>query len=137
MKRIWWLVGVVAFLVFLYITALPGNLAVGRDDDSGLAGTYTVNGVDPSGREYSGTLVITDTGADRYRLEWIVTGAIVSGTGVRAGNELNVEWETTAAAAGQRSGTGSYVIMPDGSMTGTRRVDGSDEVGTEEVFPSA
>ncbi|MGI9608927.1 MAG: hypothetical protein ACR2NL_01395 [Acidimicrobiia bacterium] len=136
MKRLWWVLGVVLFLVFLYFTALPGDLAVGRDDQTGLAGTYTVNGVDPTGREYSGTVVITSTGEDSYSLEWIITGSIVSGLGTQSGNELSVRWETTAAVA---NGTGSatYEIRPDGSMVGTRVVDGIEGSGTEEIFPEA
>jgi len=62
MKLLWWVVGITAFLIMLYNCALPGDLAVGRDRDNGLAGTYTVNGVDPTGIEYSGTVIITVAG---------------------------------------------------------------------------
>jgi hypothetical protein len=129
-------VGAILFLGFLYFTALPGDLAVGRDDQTGLAGTYTVNGVDPIGREYSGTLVIAGTGADTYAMEWIITGSIVRGVGTHSGNRLLVEWETTAAVT---SGTGraTYEIRADGSMVGTRVVDGIEGSGTEEIFPEA
>ncbi|MFW2380332.1 MAG: hypothetical protein ACN4GZ_01140 [Acidimicrobiales bacterium] len=136
MKRAWWIVGVVLFLVFLYFTALPGDLAVGREDPTGLAGTYTVNGVDPTGREYSGTVVITSTGQDSYVLEWIITGSIVSGVGTQSGNELSVRWETTAAVA-NGTGLATYEIRSDGSMIGTRVVDGLEGFGTEEIFPEA
>ena len=136
MKRVWWVAGVIVFLGFLYFTALPGDLAVGRDDETGLSGTYTVNGVDPTGREYSGTLVITRTGTDTYALEWIITGSIVSGVGTHSGDRLLVDWETTAAVT---SGTGraTYDIRSDGSMIGTRVVNGLEGSGTEEIFPEA
>jgi hypothetical protein len=136
MKRLWWVLGVIAFGVLMYFTALPGDFAVGREGPSGLAGTYTVNGVDPTGLEYSGTLIVNETGTDAYALEWIITGSILTGSGTRVGNELIAEWESVAAA-GPGRGTVTYVIGSDGTMSGVRTVDGFDDPGTEEIFPEA
>lgn len=135
-KRAFWVLGICVFCGFMYFTALPGNLPAGRDDDEGIAGTYVVNGVDPTGLEYSGTLVISEVGGNEYALEWIVTGSIARGRGVLAGSELAVDWESIAAAD-PRTGTAFFIIQPDGRMLGTRAVDGVDEPGTEEVFPDA
>jgi hypothetical protein len=138
MRRIWWVVAVAAFLVMLYQCALPGDLAVGPDSHDGLAGTYTVNGVNTTGVEYSGTVVITAGDLpDSYDLEWIVTGSIQEGTGRLAGDRLTVEWETVSSAGGAGSGTADYTLEPDGRLVGTRSVDGLAEVGTEEIFPEA
>ncbi len=49
------------FLLMLYSCALPGDFAVGKDSEVGLSGTYTVNGLDAQGVEYSGTVVIVAT----------------------------------------------------------------------------
>lgn len=138
MKWLAWAVGVVAFLVMIYSCALPGDLAVGRDSEDGLSGVYTVNGVDPVGSEYSGTLVIRSTdGGDRFDVEWIVTGAIQVGVGVRDGDRLTVEWSEVNNATGDGTGTIVYEILPDGRLVGTWRAAGFDEPGTEQVFPDA
>ena len=135
MRRIWWIPIIIASLVFLYFTALPGDLAVGRDSEDGIAGTYTVNGLNPLGEEYSGTAVIvaTDSGFD---VEWIVTGVIQRGTGNLEGSTFTTTWEATSAAAGG-AGRSIYVIQSDGSLVGERFIDGVDEPGTEELFPEA
>jgi hypothetical protein len=174
MRWLWWIVGLGAFLAMLYSCALPGNLAVGRDGSGdGLAGTYTVNGVDPLGEEYSGTLIIID-GADaitsdlgtsdlgtsdlgtsdlgtsdlgsadsgsgsgsRVTLEWIVTGAVHEGVGIVEGDQLTVEWRTVSSGAGDGEGTATYRIQSDGSLVGSRLIDGVDTPATEEIFPEA
>ncbi len=138
MKWLWWVGGIVAFLVMIYSCALPGDLAVGRDDGDTLAGTYTVNGVDPTGVEYSGTVVITPAeGRDRYTIEWIITGAIHTGTAVVRGDEVTAEWRTIASGGGTGAGTARYTVEADGSLVGTRLVDGVDEPAVEEILPEA
>lgn len=135
-RWLWWVVGIAAGLVFLYVTALPGDFAVGNDGP-GLIGTYTVNGVDPTGAEYSGTAVIVqdqdrlDDGA--YAIEWIITNAVQQGTGTVSGDTFTVTWNSTASAS-PGSGRTIYTIQPDGNLTGLRYVDGVDEPGTEELF---
>ncbi len=135
MKWIWRVVALVAFLAMLYSCALPGKLAVGRDEATGLAGTYSINGVDPSGLEYSGTVVIANTDtSDIFNMEWIVTGQIVRGTATRNGSTLDVVWETIAGV-GDASGTASYEISEDGRLIGERTATGFETPGTEEIFP--
>jgi len=134
-RRLWWLLIIAVGLVFLYFTALPGDLAVGRDDSTGIAGTYTVNGVDPTGLEYSGTAVIVDTGSG-YDIEWIVTGVIQRGIGTLVGDTLTATWEATSSAGGG-SGRSIYIVGDDGALIGERFIDGVDEPGVEELFPEA
>ena len=135
MKWLGGLAAIAAFGLMLYTCALPGDLPAGRTG-SGIAGTYTVNGVHSSGEEYSGTVVITETtGPDRFDLEWLVTGTIQRGTGVQRGDRLTVEWQSVVAADGDIRGGGSYRIDPDGRLIGTRTVVGVDEPSTEELFP--
>lgn len=130
--------GIFAFLTMLYTCALPGSLAVGRDNVSDLGGIFTVNGVDPTGAEYSGTVVIRPTTeADHYTLEWIVTGHVQQGTGQRLGNRFDVQWESVSSPLGAVKGTGTYDIQPDGRLTGAWSIDGYDKPGTEEIFPQA
>ena len=135
MRRIWWIPIIAAGLLFLYVTALPGDLAVGRDSDDGITGTYTVNGVTPFGEEYSGTAVIVRSDAG-YDIEWIVTGVIQRGTAQLDGVTLTAEWEATSSATGG-SGRSVYTVGPDGSIVGQRFVDGVEEAGSEELLPEA
>lgn len=113
----------------------PGTQVV---DDVGIIGTYTVNGIDPRGEEYSGTVVIAaGEGTDVYVVEWLVAGAIQEGTGVLRGDRLEVDWRTISAPTGDATGTASYTVGPDGDLVGTRTIDGVDGVGTEEIFQEA
>ena len=116
--------------------AFPGD---SLEDLEGIAGTYVVNGVDPLGVEYSGTVVITpdDTAADgTYAVEWLVTGTVQKGVGHLAGNRFVVEWSTVEGAGPtSSSGSATYTVAADGVLRGTRTVDGIDEPGTEEIFP--
>lgn len=103
----------------------------------GLAGTYVVNGVDPLGIEYSGTVVIGETeSADEFVLSWIVTGSIQSGTGIRTGDTLDVEWQVAEGPRSGSTGTAIYTITEDGWLVGERSIAGTDGVGTEEIIPT-
>ncbi len=116
----------------LAMCGLPGD---SLDDDVGILGTYVVNGVDPIGTEYSGTVTISEGTAGTYVVQWIVTGSIQRGTGRLSGDRLVVEWETVTDARGSSSGTAEYVVGDDGILRGERFVDGVAEPGTEEIFP--
>jgi hypothetical protein len=115
--------------------AIPGATL---DNRPGVAGTYVVNGVDPVGIEYSGTVVIEATeDPGRYTVVWVITGAILEGDGVVDGDTFTVEWRTIRGPRGDSSGTAVYVIETDGRLTGTRTIDGVDGSGTEEIFPES
>ena len=138
MRIVAWVAGVAAFVVMLYACALPGELAVGPEVEGGLAGVYTVNGVDPTGAEYSGTVVIRGTDrADVFDVEWIVTGAIQRGRGVRDGERLSVTWSEVTNATDRGTGPIVYRIEAGGELDGSWRVEGFDEPGRERLFPEA
>lgn len=121
--------------VLLASCAIPGSEVV---DGPGLVGTYTVNGVDVMGSEYSGTVVIRATDTDDvYEIDWLVTGALLTGTGTLTGDRFVVEWETIASEEDTSTGTGSYTVDDEGNLIGTRSVDGVEGVGTEEIFQEA
>jgi hypothetical protein len=117
----------------LAMCGLPGD---SLDDGEGIVGTYVVNGVDPIGVEYSGTVTITATDVTGdYSVQWIVTGTIQHGVGRLRGDRLAVEWSTVTSARAESSGTAEYIVGTDGVLRGSRFVDGVDEPGTEEIFP--
>jgi hypothetical protein len=115
--------------------AIPGATL---DDRPGVAGTYIVNGVDPVGIEYSGTVAIEATeDPGRFTVVWVITGAILEGDGIVDGDTFTVEWRTIRGPRGDSSGTAVYLVQPDGRLTGTRTIDGVDGTGTEEIFPES
>jgi hypothetical protein len=101
----------------------------------GLDGTYVVNGIDPVGIEYSGTVIIDESDTGAVTLQWLVTGAILEGTGRLLGDRLEVEWTTIEGPRGDAAGTATYTVEDDGRLVGTRTIDGVDGEGTEEIFP--
>ena len=125
----------VAAVAFCGGCSIPGSEVV---DDVGIVGTYTVNGVDAVGIEYSGTVVIDATDeADIYTVQWIVTGAIQEGRGRLDGDRFEVDWSSVTSPRGESSGTAAYMVEADGDLVGTRTIDGVEGVGTEEIFQDA
>lgn len=102
----------------------------------GLSGTYIVNGVDPLGAEYSGTVVIGQAEQPgSYTVEWIITGAIHDGLGVLSGDTFTADWTTIRGPREGATGTAEYAVTDDGRLVGTRTVDGLEGVANEEIFP--
>jgi len=113
----------------------PGSAVV---DGPGITGTYTVNGVDALGIEYSGTVVIEATDqSDIYAIQWIVTGAIHEGVGRLSGDTFSATWTTVTSPRGASSGTALYQLDAEGNLIGERRIDGVEDAGTEEIFVDA
>ena len=111
---------------------LPGDTL---ERGEGIVGTYVVDGVDPVGSDYGGTVTIERDGSG-YRVTWLVTGSIQTGVGRLAGDVLTVEWESVSGGRGDvSSGTARFVVGDDGVLRGERFVDGVDEPGTETIFP--
>jgi hypothetical protein len=123
-----WAIGIILFvLVFAWFTA-PNPVDNGSGSDP-FVGRWLVNGTDPFGVEYSGSLSITASGQE-YALEWIVTGALISGTGERAGDLLQAEWRR-AVGDTLIVGTAEYRIDDGGTLHGAVTVAGSPESGQE------
>jgi hypothetical protein len=122
---------VVALLV-VSACSVPGS-QVSRGD--GLDGTYVVNGVDPIGIEYSGTVIVDEGDDGTITMEWLITGAILQGSGRLNGDTIDMTWNTVEDPRGAASGTATYTLEDDGRFVGTRTIDGVDGEGTEEIFP--
>lgn len=105
------------------------------DDGDPWTGRWLINGLSAQDTEYSGSLTIRPASSG-YELQWLVTGDIAVGTGRLVGNRLEATWESTSAIGGRRSGTASYFLEADGSITGTRLIDGIPGSGTEEGEPA-
>ncbi|MCL1693381.1 MAG: hypothetical protein M3096_06845 [Actinomycetia bacterium] len=129
---------IVALVVIGTACAFPQQGTVSIEN---LEGSYYVNGTDDMDVEYGGRLEITrGDQPDRYAMQWIITGSVQLGTGVRNGDRLEGTWSTVDGLADRDdtdppSGTIRYTISSDGTLNGTRTFDGRDTTGTEEAFP--
>ncbi len=122
----------VAALVVLAGCAFPQE---GTDTPDAIGGTYFLNGVDHSGTEYGGQLIIAQsTRPDEYDLQWIVTGSLQSGSGTFDGRTLTGSW-VTIEGAGEARGTVIYELQDDGRLVGERLEEGRTTPNTEEAFP--
>jgi hypothetical protein len=120
-------------LVFLLAAcSVPGSQV---SQGEGLNGVYVVNGIDPVGIEYSGSVIIDEADSGEISFQWLVTGAILEGKGRLTGDQLEVDWTTVGGPRGDASGTASYTVEDDGRLVGIRTIDGVDGEGTEEIFP--
>ncbi len=72
-------------------------------------GRYNVEGRNPNGSRYRGTVGITRTG-DRYRFDWRVGSQTYTGDGTMDGNVLVVNWGSTTPVI--------YAIAEDGTLNG-------------------
>lgn len=128
-----------AALALLALVACSGG-----DDDAELAppaeagevgdlsGRYVVNGLDPLGSEYGGSLRI-EGGPTLYTLTWVVTGSLQEGDGEVVGNRLEVRWRTVDGPPSR--GEADYVVTTAGELDGVRTVEGYPGSGTEQAFP--
>lgn len=73
-------------------------------------GNYHVQGKNPNGSSYSGTVVITKN-ADTYFLAWKIRNSTYSGTGKLVGRTLTVEWGDSSPVI--------YHLENDGRLVGT------------------
>ena len=122
-------IGVVVFVLILAWFTAPNPIDTSNPDDP-FVGRWLINGSDPFGTEYSGSLDIQRAG-DGYVLEWIITGALVSGTGVRDGDELAAEWRRFGGDI-VVTGTARYRVDEAGELVGTIRVPDRAENGHEQ-----
>ncbi len=139
-RRLFTLTLLLLVLTLLLAGCRKKGVIQGQPADPGqigdLSGTYGVNGMDPAGENYGGTLTIQpgDT-PDTYQLQWIVTGAIQQGEGHVQGNQLVGTWWTLEGIA-QAQGTFTYTITTLGELDGTRTVEGFERSGWEKAFPN-
>jgi hypothetical protein len=102
-----------------------------------LAASYSVNGVDPQGAEYSGNLQVRPGDVPgTYALQWIVTGSIQEGIGQIEGNRLLVRWRTIDSIGLSVTGVTTYTVTTEGEMYGPRTIDGVEKAGEEKAFPN-
>lgn len=94
-----------------------------RTKGTDLDGQYDVSGTNPDGKNYTGTLTVTKSGAG-YEFDWN-TGSFIAGFGIRQGDTVAV------GLGGTKCGFVSYEVRSDGTLDGKWGGYGSRSVGTE------
>ena len=141
MKKLSFAVVLIALMLASGCSSRDKGQIKGADAPAGavptLAASYSVNGVDPQGTEYSGNLQVRPgDAAGTYALQWIITGSIQEGFGQVQGNQLLVRWRTSNGIGLGVTGVTTYTITTEGEMYGPRTIDGLDKSGEERAFPN-
>ena len=131
----WWTVGLLVFIGGFAWLSAPNPSPVSEPGDP-FVGRWLINGTDAFGEEYSGSLTIRKSG-EEYSLDWIVTGAVITGVGSSNGEVLSAEWQRVGEGR-QAWGTGEYRIQ-DGVLVGTLRTQEAAGSGLEtgELIPGS
>jgi hypothetical protein len=117
---------ILALVTFIFSSALPAaNAEVRTAQVATITGSYSVSGTNPDSTTYTGTVVVSPVGGNRYRFDWTIVGnQTFTGTGVLNGNTISVDW-------GQDSPV-TYQVGTDGVLNGTW----SNGRATELLTPS-
>ncbi|MGA1474850.1 MAG: pentapeptide repeat-containing protein [Prochlorothrix sp.] len=100
-------------------------------DFKALAQEYIVMGMNADGSEYGGYCVLEERGDDRsLQVVWTISSGIYTGV-VRVTKDQKLYVSYT----GDFAGDGIYALMPDGTIQGVWRGEGSEELGTEIWTP--
>ena len=97
-----------SLLAALVALAAPATLHAQAGNVSGL---YQVQGRNPDGSSYSGSVTVQETAQGAVTFSWVVGQRSYAGSGQRSGSVVTVNWGSSAPAV--------YVVMSDGSLHGT------------------
>ncbi len=92
----------------------------------GLIGSYSSNGIDPEGNEYSGIATIEARGS-LFKVTYKSGGETFIGVAARQGNYLAISY------GGSKCGLTVYTVKGDNTMSGIFAEFGSSAAGTEEA----
>ena len=111
------------------IIALALSMAVGSASAQTVGGSYNVQGTNPNGSTYGGTVQITPTGSS-CRITWQTGSTSSSGICMLA----NKAFAASYILQGQQ-GLVVYELKSDGSLRGWWTIAGQEGVGTENLYP--
>lgn len=105
-------------LIFALVAAvcsfalLPARAEIRLAQSPTIVGSYGVVGTNPEGSNYSGTVVISQIGDNKYRFDWSVgNGQTFTGTGALNGATISVDWGQDAPVI--------YQVGANGVLAGT------------------
>ncbi|MEN6485775.1 MAG: protein kinase [Syntrophobacteraceae bacterium] len=92
-----------------------------------IEGKYAIDGTNPSGTKYRGTVTIKRSGTG-FAFEWLIAKKTTTGFGVLSGNTLSVSYKLSNGT----TGSAIYTVSPDGVLRG---LWGANAKGTEVLTP--
>lgn len=93
-----------------------------------IAGSYSVDGVNPDGTTYQGTARLVRQGnTNNYVVTWTIGEQVLTAQGELVGNIFTIE---------DGSSLSVYTVYPDGTLDGTWTLEGETGVGTETMTPT-
>jgi hypothetical protein len=98
----------------------------GSTTDGRIAGEYAVEGTNPDGTAYKSAFSVTPNG-QTYQFAWTQASGVVQGHGVLWGSVVTVGWGDPNCTAA------TYLIRPDGSLSGLWTVADKSNVGVEQA----
>jgi hypothetical protein len=111
------------------VIALALSMGVGSASAQTVGGSYNVQGTNPNGSTYGGTVQITPTGSS-CRITWQTGSTSSSGICMLA----NKAFAASYILQGQQ-GLVVYELQSDGSLKGWWTIAGQTGVGTENLTP--
>lgn len=114
----------VGTVVVVVLVAAGSGSAMAADDWSG---RYRVQGVNPNGSDYTGTVQIERRG-DGYVVRWLVGDRRYTGQGIASNRSL---------AVGGREWVVIYEKAEDGSLAGAWLPAGKFKAGLERLVPAS
>lgn len=108
------------------LVCLSAPVALAQD----IGGRYAVAGTNIDGTPYGGEALITLTSDTTCEIEWITGETSSFGICMRYENAFAVGYQQ-----GDAVGLSIYLVMADGSLSGTWTVAGEEGSGTEVLTP--
>lgn len=116
---------------FLRLVLVGLGLGFGLPAVAGGAGTYTVKGNNgEAGTDYSGTVVITQTSKDTFKLAWTINGDRYTGHGIGDARIMAVSFTSDGSA-----GTALLVDDDAGGYKSIWGFVGENKIGWEVMKP--
>jgi hypothetical protein len=117
---------ILALVAIIFASALSAASAEVRVAQvASITGSYSVSGTNPDSSTYSGSVVVSQLGGNRYRFDWSIAGnQTFTGTGALNGNTISVDWGQDAPVI--------YQVGSNGVLNGTW----ANGRGIEVLIPS-
>ena len=112
-----------------WVIALALSMGIGSASAQTVGGSYNVQGTNPNGSSYGGTVQITPTGSS-CRITWQTGSTSSSGICMLA----NKAFAASYLLQGQQ-GLVVYELQSNGSLKGWWTIAGQTGVGTENLYP--
>ena len=81
------------------VVLLVGSAVHAADTGSDICGLFAVEGVNPDGKLYTGTVEITQRG-NAYAMTWSIANQTYRGVALRQGDVLSASWQVGGGKAG-------------------------------------